>query len=148
MFNNAPNGGDPGAMPCDAGQPAPCGPAAVAVHEDGHMQFFVNVTLHSTVTSHNVALRVPSPAASLLLLAKSPAKYAATLLYRGPDFLCRIPVLRCVLWDLRHRLLRGNARRWEGAVPVDPASEVHGSRNRQETSNRAYEQCIILESQQ
>jgi len=31
---------------------------------------------------------------------------------------------------------------------VDPASEAHGSRNRQETSNRAYEQCIILESQQ
>src|SRR5260370_38248523 len=62
MLNDAPNGGDSGAMPCDAGQPAPCGPAAVAVHDDGHMQFFVNVTLHSTATSQNVALRVPSPA--------------------------------------------------------------------------------------
>jgi hypothetical protein len=50
MLNDAPNGGDPGAMPCDAGQTAPCGPSAVAVHDDGHMQFFVNVTLHSTLT--------------------------------------------------------------------------------------------------
>jgi hypothetical protein len=92
---------------------------------------------------------VPGPAAPYLLLAKPPANYAVPLfLYRGPDLLCRIPVLRCVLWDLRRGLLRGNARCWERAVPVDPASEVHGSRNRQETSNRAYEQCIILESQQ
>src|ERR1700733_7015476 len=67
---------------------------------------------------------------------------------RGLDLLCRIPFLRCVHWNLRRRLLRGNARYWEGAVPIDPASEIHGSRNRQETSNRAYEQCIILESQQ
>jgi hypothetical protein len=87
MLNDAPNGGDSRAMPCDAGQPAPCGPAAVAVHDDGHMQFFVNVTLHSTVTSHNVALRVPSPAASLLLLAKSPPKYAVPLFFiAAPTF--------------------------------------------------------------
>jgi hypothetical protein len=60
----------------------------------------------------------------------------------------KIPILRCVLWALRRRFLRGNARHWKGAVPVDPTSEVHGSRNRQETSNRPDEECIILESQQ
>ena len=80
MFNNATNGGDPGAMPCDAGQPAR-GPAAVAVHDDGHMQFFVKVTLHSTVTCTTSLLRVPSPAASSLLPAKSPAKHAVPLFF-------------------------------------------------------------------
>ena len=76
------------------------------------------------------ALRVPRPVASLLLLAKSPAKYAkpSSSLSRPRSSL----QLRGVLWDLRHRLLRGNAMRREGAVPVDLASEVHGSRNRQE----------------
>ncbi len=113
------------------------------------MQFFVKVTLHSTVTSHNVAFAGAKPRRVFAFAGKIARKVCcATLLYRGPDLLCRIPVLRCVLWDLRRRLLRSNARYWEGAVPVDPASEVHGSRNRQETSNRAYEQCIILESQQ
>jgi hypothetical protein len=92
MLNDAPNGGDSGAMPCDAGQPAPCGPAAVAVHDDGHMQFFVNVTLHSTVTSQNVALPVPSPAASLLLRAKSSANYAVPLfLIAAPTFSAEFP---------------------------------------------------------
>jgi len=76
------------------------------------------------------ALWVPRPVASLLLLAKSPAKYAkpSSSLSRPRSSL----QLRGVLWDLRHRLLRGNAMRREGAVPVDLASEVHGSRNRQE----------------
>ena len=60
----------------------------------------------------------------------------------------RIPVLRCVLWGLRRRLLRGNTRRREGTIPIDSARKVHGSRNRQEARDRAYEQCIILESQQ
>ena len=87
MPNHAPNGGNPRAMPCHAGQTAPCGPAAVAVHDDGHMQFFMNVTLHSTVTSHNVALRVPSPAAPLPLLAEWPANYAVPLFFiAAPTF--------------------------------------------------------------
>ena len=110
--------------------------------------FLVNVTLHSTVTSQNVAFRGAELRRVFAFAGEIAGKLCRATLHRGPDLLCRIPVLRCVFWDLRRRLLRGNARHWERAVPVDPASEVHGSRNRQETSNRAYEQCIILESQQ
>lgn len=51
------------------------------------LQFSVNVTLHSTVTSQTFALQVPSPAASLLLRARSPANYAVPLFFiAAPTF--------------------------------------------------------------
>src|SRR5579862_8142446 len=99
MLNDAPNCGDSGAMSRDAGQTAPCRPAAVTVHDDGYMQLFVNFTSHSTVTSQTSLCGCQDPLHLSLFRANRRQTILCNSFYRDPDFLCRIPVLRCVLWD-------------------------------------------------
>src|SRR5580658_9768925 len=74
MLDNPTYGENSGTMSGDTRQSASCRPAAVAVHDDGHMQSLMHITLQCKVTAQKkfrpatVASRVSGPTPALLWL--------------------------------------------------------------------------------